>query len=76
MGRFDRTIYLGRGDQVVIDGVKYSREIIEGLTLQTSVELEKAKDTIKLQAREIEVLNRMLNNTRRLRWEAVESRKR
>ena len=76
MGRFDRTIYLGRGDQVVIDGVKYSREIIEGLTLQTSVELEKAKDTIKLQAREIEVLNRMLTNTRRLRWEAVESRKR
>ena len=76
MGRFDRTIYLGRGDQVVIDGVKYSREIIVGLTLQTSVELEKAKDTIKLQAREIEVLNRMLNNTRRLRWEAVESRKR
>ena len=76
MGRFDRTIYLGRGDQVVIDGVKYSREIIEGLTLQTSVELEKAKDTIKLQAREIEVLNRMLNNTRRLRWEAVESRRR
>ena len=76
MGRFDRTIYLGRGDQVVIDGVKYSREIIEGLTLQTSVELEKAKATIKLQAREIEVLNRMLNNTRRLRWEAVESRKR
>ena len=76
MGRFDRTIYLGRGDQVVIDGVKYSREIIEGLTLQTSVELEKAKDTIKLQAREIEVLNRMLNTTRRLRWEAVESRKR
>ena len=76
MGRFDRTIYLGRGDQVVIDGVKYSREIIEGLTLQTSVELEKATDTIKLQAREIEVLNRMLNNTRRLRWEAVESRRR
>ena len=76
MGRFDRTIYLGRGDQVVIDGVKYSREIIEGLTLQTSQELERAKDTIKLQAREIEVLNRMLNNTRRLRWEAVESRKR
>ena len=76
MGRFDRTISLGRGDQVVIDGVKYSREIIEGLTLQPSVELEKAKDTIKLQAREIEVLNRMLNNTRRLRWEAVESRKR